>query len=135
MDTTRTIRLGSAVLICEDDRILLGLRSKQPNAGRWVIPGGGVRFGESYVDAAKREAREELGVEVEIMALAGRGIYEIITSEEHRVIVYSIARILSGSVVPTSDISAALWCTRGDLVTMDLTPVVRLVLRDEGWLS
>ena len=29
----------------------------------WEIPGGGVHRGEAFVDAARREAREELGVE------------------------------------------------------------------------
>ena len=33
----------------------------------WIIPGGGVDFGESLEEAVKREIKEELGVEIKII--------------------------------------------------------------------
>ena len=38
---------------------------------RWSVPGGAVEPGESPVDAAAREAMEEVGVEVRITGLVG----------------------------------------------------------------
>lgn len=35
----------------------------------WNLPGGGVKFGEYPKDAIKREIKEELGVEIEVIGL------------------------------------------------------------------
>lgn len=54
------------LLITPDDRILL-FRWTDPESGRvvWFTPGGGLRPGESYMDAARREVREEVGIDLE----------------------------------------------------------------------
>ncbi|QEC50456.1 NUDIX domain-containing protein [Baekduia soli] len=46
-------------------------RGFDPGAGLWTFPGGFVDLGESVEDAARREAREEVGVEVDIVGLIG----------------------------------------------------------------
>ncbi len=46
----------------EDGAILLTRRSQNVSLpGLWGIPGGGVEEGETYLDAAIREAKEEVG--------------------------------------------------------------------------
>lgn len=128
-------RIGSAVLIVDGDRILLGRRAKDPNRGRWVIPGGKIEFGENYRAAGAREAREEVGLTIDVEGLAGRGVYELIAPGEHRIIIYSRARPTAGVLKPSSDIDEARFFTRDELASLDITPVVREVLCDEGWLS
>lgn len=130
-----TIRIGSAVLIVDGERILLGRRAQEPNRGRWVLPGGKVEFGETHVDAAIREAREELGVEIEVTGLAGAGIYYILGVDQQRMIVYNRARLAGGNLSPASDISEARFFTRDELRSLDITPVVEQVLRDEKWVE
>jgi 8-oxo-dGTP diphosphatase len=54
-----------AAVIEQDGRWLLCLRpARKRHGGCWEFPGGKVEPGESHVEAARREMREELGVEV-----------------------------------------------------------------------
>ena len=47
-------------------RLVLVRRAIEPGYGLWVFPGGYVDRGEQILDAARREAREESGLEVRI---------------------------------------------------------------------
>ncbi len=130
------IRLGSAGIIVHEDKVLLGRRNKEPNFGKWVLPGGKVEFGESIAQAVVREIREEIGIDVDYLRVADNGVYEIIDKDagEHRVIVYSLLSPRTFDVKPSSDISEARFFTRQELPATDLSPVVRQVLSDLGWL-
>jgi ADP-ribose pyrophosphatase YjhB (NUDIX family) len=58
-----------AIVRTSDDRIVLVRRGIEPGYGRWVFPSGFVDRGEEIRAAARREAREESGLEVRIDAL------------------------------------------------------------------
>lgn len=51
--------------------VLLLLRALDPGRGAWDLPAGFLDPGESFETAARREAREEAGLDVELVALAG----------------------------------------------------------------
>jgi 8-oxo-dGTP pyrophosphatase MutT (NUDIX family) len=59
------------VVVVSGDRFLALRRAAQPRAGEWELPGGFCDGWEHPVDAAAREAREELGVDVELGAFVG----------------------------------------------------------------
>lgn len=65
------IGVGVGAVILRDNRILLLLRKKAPEAGCWTIPGGKVEFGETVEEAILREVKEEIGVEGKIIAPLG----------------------------------------------------------------
>ena len=60
-----------AVIINQNNEILMLLRNKEPEIGCWSIPGGAVEFLETLEDAIIREVKEEVGVTVGIIALLG----------------------------------------------------------------
>ncbi len=62
---SRKVRVRAAVLVQHEDAILL-VRHQKGSQTYWLLPGGGVDFGETAPEAASREVTEETGVEVEI---------------------------------------------------------------------
>ena len=60
------LKVGAAVIIEQDNKLLLLQRSYEPWAGSWMIPAGYVEADEAPKDAAKREVFEETGLKVEL---------------------------------------------------------------------
>jgi 8-oxo-dGTP diphosphatase len=57
-------RVGVAVIIGKQGRLLLIRRKRSHGAGSWAVPGGHQEFGESPAECAVREAFEEVGLVV-----------------------------------------------------------------------
>lgn len=130
-----TPRLGSAALVVDQEgRLLLGVRTKAPLEGYWVLPGGGVRPFEKLAEAVEREVYEETGLVVR--AVEQLGVWEIVEPpEQHRVIVYSRAEIVGGELESGDDLGDARFWTREQLPDLALTPLVSSVLQQLGWLD
>jgi 8-oxo-dGTP diphosphatase len=56
--------VGIGVIVIRNGRLLLGRRRKAHGAGSWSCPGGHLEFGESIEECARREIREETGMEI-----------------------------------------------------------------------
>jgi 8-oxo-dGTP diphosphatase len=64
--------VGCAVMLLKDGKVLLGHRHDDPEkadsmlngAGTWTLPGGKMDFQERPRDCARREAKEETGIDV-----------------------------------------------------------------------
>lgn len=54
--------VGVGVIIVKEGKVLLGERIASHGAGTWSLPGGHLEFGETFEDAAMREAAEETGL-------------------------------------------------------------------------
>jgi len=125
-------RVGSAVLVVDGDQLLLGVRGKEPNSGKWVLPGGRVNPFETLADAGRRELLEETGLDIRVDDQVH--VLEIIDPPgEHRLIVFSQGRPVGGSIVAGSDLLDARFCTRDEIQTLDLSDVIRPVLEKLGW--
>lgn len=55
----------------DDPEVLLLRRAVEPGMGWWDLPAGYLDPHESFEHAARREAREEAGLEVELVELSG----------------------------------------------------------------
>jgi ADP-ribose pyrophosphatase YjhB (NUDIX family) len=62
--------LATVDVIIEIDGGIVLIRRRNPPPG-WALPGGFVDRGESVAQAARREAKEETGLDVELRALLG----------------------------------------------------------------
>jgi 8-oxo-dGTP pyrophosphatase MutT (NUDIX family) len=71
--TLRYLDVETAI-VDGDGRLLL-IEQERPRGREWRLPGGGVEPGESVVEAAVREAREETGLVVRVGRLVGLDEY------------------------------------------------------------
>jgi len=62
----RNPAVGVAVVLLQGDSILLGRRNRGPWSGLWCIPCGYLEWDEDVRDGARREMKEETGLDVEL---------------------------------------------------------------------
>jgi 8-oxo-dGTP diphosphatase len=127
-------RVGSALLVRDEvNRILLGKRNKDPQRGSWIIPGGKIHAFESIAEAAARELREETGLIVDVGDHFN--VYEIVNPpNEHRIVIYSWGRVVGGEPKASDDISELRFFKLDELGEVPVTPLVRRVLIDAGFI-
>lgn len=96
---------------------------------KWSIPGGHVELGETLKDAVKREIKEEVGLDVEI--LDSLTVQEAIYSPEfwkkkHFLFLDFIAKCKNDRVIVDADeIQSYIWVDPKKTVEMDLESFTR----------
>lgn len=119
------IRLAGNIIV-EDGKLLLLDRGKH-----WEVPGGKVEEGESPVEAAAREASEEIGVEVEVE----RPFYTGEFQHDGKIFEWNgyISRIEKGEPeVKEGKFNEVRWFTAEELENVELAPNLRMI---EGGLK
>ena len=64
MNMQKIPRIGVAVIVVRDGKVLLGKRKNAHGEGRWGFPGGHLEFMETVEACAAREVLEETGLGV-----------------------------------------------------------------------
>lgn len=132
---------SSAVLpVDAEGRVLLAWSAETRDG--WSTVGGAVDPGESPAEAAIREAREEIGVEVRLgrlLDVLGGPDYEVTYPNGDRVsyvcAVYEAA-IVDGIPAPADgELSEIAWFTREELPVIPLTRFARALLTATGYLA
>ena len=131
------IRVGCSVLIKSNNKLLLGIRNKEPNKGLIITPGGGVELFENMINTVKREIMEETGLE--ITNIKQLKTYEIINKpDEHRIIIYWSADYDKNSIHSASDLTNAKFYSKEEIQELDklgkLSSITKQVLSDNNWL-
>jgi 8-oxo-dGTP diphosphatase len=135
----RSPRLGVAALVTADNGhdLLLGRRNKDPNRGKWVFPGGGVKFGESVTDALARELWEETSLKM-TRGIHGPIVIDVIDpgTDEHRVILF-YSGVVVGNDEPRAggDLLEPRFFSYNSLPTSELSPVTVRALRAFGYMD
>lgn len=62
--------VGIGVVLLRPGAVLLVRRARAPSFGQWALPGGAQELGETAEEAARRELREETGLEAGPLHLA-----------------------------------------------------------------
>jgi ADP-ribose pyrophosphatase YjhB (NUDIX family) len=123
--------VGAGALIVHGKRLVLVKRGVQPGKGKWSIPGGAVELGENVRDAVRREAKEETGLDIEMIEDRPLDVVDnILTDDEgrlqfHYVLLQFLARPRSDVLRPAGDVIDARWVAFKDVQKYDLTPSFR----------
>jgi 8-oxo-dGTP diphosphatase len=118
--------LAVSAAIVRDGKILVVRRARPPAHRVFTLPGGVVEIGETLVEAVAREVREETGMAIEPVALAG--FRETIVRdaqdrvERHFVILCFAARWQAGEPVLNEELSEAHWLDPAELAGLETTP-------------
>ncbi len=129
---------GTPVIITNSEgKILLGKRTKKamlyPNT--WGLPGGLIEYGEKVEDAAKREVKEELGVEIKIIKKIFA--YETLPTKKYPLHSMSIpfyAKIIKGVPKPMDETSEVRWFYPKQIRNIDLAYNHKEILKKEGFI-
>ena len=67
----RSVKAGVGVLVWKGGKVALIKRTGSFGPDTWSPPGGHIEFGESALEAARRETMEEIGVEIGNLKVLG----------------------------------------------------------------
>jgi 8-oxo-dGTP diphosphatase len=116
--------LAVSAAIFRDGRVLIVRRGK-PAHGVYTLPGGGVELGETLEQAVIREVREETGLDIEPLELAGYRQMIVRDAggkiERHFVILPFAARWIAGEISLNEELADASWLLPSELSGLKTT--------------
>jgi ADP-ribose pyrophosphatase YjhB (NUDIX family) len=124
----------SVNVVVSDDvgRVLLIRRTDN---GNWAVPGGAIDLGESMIDAAVRETREESGIECEVTGLVGvftdpRHLIHYTSNDEVRqeFSIVLVGRVVGGELTTSSESSDVQWTEVAQLPELQMDRSMRMRL-------
>lgn len=126
-------KLGASTAITRDGRLLV---TRREDNSLWCLPGGGIDAGETFAEAAVREAREETGVDVEVTSVLA--VYTdpdiAIRSRDGSKLtqVYGVcfrARLVSGEAGLSDEVTEVRWVDAEEASRMPFIPLHRPLVR------
>jgi 8-oxo-dGTP diphosphatase len=125
--------VGVGVVVWHRDRLLLVQRNKPPRRGQWSLPGGAQHLGETVAETARREVREEAGVEIDLGAIVAT--VDLIERDPdqrvryHYTLIDFVAEAASATLRPGSDAADARWFTVAEAETLGLWSETMRIIR------
>ena len=128
-----SIRMAVLTLVEQNRKFLLIQESKSACRNKWFLPGGRISAGESILDAAVREAREESGLRIRLTGLLYMDQRTKISpdADAGRIRFVFLGKTTGGMLKETEDEHSirAGWFTEEKVAGLELrSPFVRKVL-------
>lgn len=119
----------NTIVTNQDGQVLLIRRT---DSGNWSLPGGAIELGESLIQAATRETREETGIKCQITGISGiysnpRHLVEYTSDGEVRqeftIVLTGLAE--SGQPTPSDESSEVAWVDCAGVDSLQMTDAMR----------
>ena len=124
--------VGVGVVVWHGDQVLLVRRGKPPRWGQWSLPGGAQQLGETVAEAARREVKEEVGLEVTLGDIVAT--VDLIERDPqgriryHYTLIDFVAEAPSAALRPGSDAADARWFRVAEIEVLGLwSETVRVI--------
>ena len=121
---SKVIVAVGAVIEDNEGRVLLVKHKPERGGywqGKWICPGGSLELGETMEDGARREVKEETGLDIDVRKLLlpfERIVHEGRKTTLHVIYIDFIARVVGGEFMPASDVGDGRWVAKKDLLGM-----------------
>lgn len=108
-----------SVTVIKDNEILLIKDSKPTAYNKWNFPSGRIEQYEDILNAARREVKEETGLDVNL--LHATGIYNFVSdSNDHVILFHFIGEIVGGTLrIDENEIIDSKWVTLNELRNLE----------------
>ncbi len=97
-----------SLLIIHGDRVLLGTRPGKPGEERWATPSGYIEIDEDFLTTAVREAKEETGLDVDVLSILNV-TDSFFPPAQHFLNIYLQARVTGGQLQSGDDMGDLSW--------------------------
>jgi mutator protein MutT len=118
--------VGCLAVVKRGETILLVQRSKPPSIGKWGFPGGHLEMGETVLECAVRELREETGISADAARVLTA--FDFIMRDEavkplrHFTLIAVLCDWRAGDGKTLEDASALGWFTVAEAERLDTFP-------------
>ncbi len=115
----RTLQVVGAAIVDKDGNVLCAQRGHGSLKGKWEFPGGKIENGESDIEAIKREIKEELNIDIEVVEFIDENYYEY-EDFNVRLKVYKCKHV--AGTIKDSEHQMLKWVEPTDLLSIDWAP-------------
>ena len=121
-------RVGVAVIVRNNGKVLLGKRKGSHGSGHWATPGGHLEFGETVEQCACRELLEETGI---VALSVERGPYtsDVMDDIRHYITLFVLVNQFEGipQVTEPHKCESWIWFAPNDLPSPLFLPIRSLI--------
>ena len=127
-------RIRVSGILKKDDKILF-VKHRKKGEEYYLLPGGGVDFGETFEEALKREFKEEVNVEISVdkMCIISEGVDP--KGEKHIINLVFLVEYVSGEIVLPDEerIVGIEYLTISDLDNYTIYPNIKKELKKDSF--
>ncbi|MCW9014161.1 MAG: NUDIX domain-containing protein [Gammaproteobacteria bacterium] len=130
-------RVGVAVIVLRQGKVLLGRRMKMPGRNTWQCPGGYMQQGESVFESARREVAEASGLVIHNLNYGPYTNNRFTNGGLHTVTLYVVADYMGGEAIvkEPNEIECWQWVDINEMPQPLFLPLQKLMDKHGDWFT